>query len=89
MSNEEKINLQSVDPKKSDMAVKDILDNIEKGIYPVVRPFIMIYMNNNRNPLISKWFDFVFSEKGKEIIKKEGFIVKGDAYEWYTIAYKI
>ncbi len=31
MSNEEKINLQSVDPKKSDMAVKDILDNIEKG----------------------------------------------------------
>ncbi len=61
--------------------IEPTFDNIEKGIYPVVRPFIMIYMNNNRNPLISKWFDFVFSEKGKEIIKKEGFIVKGDAYE--------
>ena len=49
-------------------------ENIVNKTYVVQRPFIQIYLKNNTESVLKKWFEFVFSEKGKKIIKKEKFI---------------
>lgn len=51
--------------------------NILAGKYLLSRPFVMATMGDvsSQNELVQKWFEYVNSEKGKEIIKKVGLIV--------------
>ena len=51
--------------------------NILAGKYLLSRPFVMATKGDvsSQNELVQKWFEYVNSEKGKEIIKKVGLIV--------------
>ena len=51
--------------------------NILAGKYLLSRPFVMVTKGDvsSQNELVQKWFEYVNSEKGKEIIKKVGLIV--------------
>lgn len=51
--------------------------NILAGKYLLSRPFVMATKGDvsSQNALVQKWFEYVNSEKGKEIIKKVGLIV--------------
>lgn len=51
--------------------------NILAGKYLLSRPFVMATKGDvsSQNELVQKWFEYVNSEKGKEIIKKIGLIV--------------
>ncbi|GMB10927.1 MAG: phosphate ABC transporter substrate-binding protein PstS [Candidatus Improbicoccus devescovinae] len=50
------------------------LNSISKGMYKFYRPFIQIYLKNKHNYVLNKWFEFIKSEIGQEIIKKEKFV---------------
>lgn len=51
--------------------------NILAGKYLLSRPFVMATKGDlsSQNELVQKWFEYVNSEKGKQIIKKVGLIV--------------
>ena len=51
--------------------------NILAGKYLLSRPFVMATKGDvsSQDELVQKWFEYVNSEKGKEIIKKVGLIV--------------
>ena len=51
--------------------------NILAGKYLLSRPFVMATKGDvsSQNELVQKWFEYVNSKKGKEIIKKVGLIV--------------
>lgn len=51
--------------------------NILAGKYLLSRPFVMATKGDvsSQNELVQKWFEYVNSDKGKEIIKKVGLIV--------------
>ena len=46
-------------------------ENISNNSYPIKRPFIQIYNKKSNSNTIKLWFDFVKSEKGNLIIRKE------------------
>lgn len=59
--------------------------NIISGAYRLQRPFIEIFLQNSDNKLIKAWFDFIGSDSGKEIIRKEKFVavdIKIDGYDF-------
>ncbi|BED91643.1 MAG: phosphate ABC transporter substrate-binding protein PstS [Candidatus Improbicoccus pseudotrichonymphae] len=46
--------------------------NLKNRLYPIIRPFIQVY--NDNNYIIEKWFEFIKSDKAKEIIENEKLI---------------
>ena len=51
--------------------------NILAGQYILQRPFVMATKGdkNSQNDLVKKWFDYIESDEGKEIIKNAGLII--------------
>lgn len=52
-------------------------ENILAGQYILQRPFVMATKGdkNSQNDLVKKWFDYIESDEGKEIIKNAGLII--------------
>ncbi len=59
------VNIDGIEPSEQ---------NILDGLYSVSRPFIQIYKKNNNDDNIKKWFEFLTSSQGVEIIKREKLI---------------
>ncbi|MDO9464890.1 MAG: phosphate ABC transporter substrate-binding protein [bacterium] len=58
------------------LAVEDIqpsIETVQKGTYPISRPLFM-YTNGKPKGLAKDFMDFVLSEDGQEIVKKQGFV---------------
>ncbi|MDR2073945.1 MAG: phosphate ABC transporter substrate-binding protein [Oscillospiraceae bacterium] len=71
------VSLASVSGKTKSVKVDDAAcnrENIISGGYPVVRPFLQIFLKDFENVLFKKWFEFVNSEDGRTIINQENFI---------------
>lgn len=64
----EKVHLLAID------GVMPSEETVEKGEYPIVRPFYEIYRKGDENPLITAWFDFVASSEGEKIIQSQNFV---------------
>jgi phosphate transport system substrate-binding protein len=63
------------DEKKTPIiAVDGVLpsrETLNKGEYPLARPYVLVYLNKNaENPEIKKFLEFVLSKEGQEIVKK-------------------
>lgn len=74
------VSLDVVDDSVASVSVDSVEaneQNILAGKYLLSRPFVMATMGDvsSQNELVQKWFEYVNSEKGKEIIKKVGLIV--------------
>ena len=55
-------------------------EQILAGKYLLSRPFVMATKGDiaSQNELVKKWFEYVKSDKGKEIIKKVGLIIPNE-----------
>lgn len=74
------VSLDVVDDSVASVSVDSVEaneQNILAGKYLLSRPFVMATKGDvsSQNELVQKWFEYVNSEKGKEIIKKVGLIV--------------
>lgn len=74
------VSLDVVDDSVASVSVDSVEaneQNILAGKYLLSRPFVMATMGDvsSQNELVQKWFEYVNSEKGREIIKKVGLIV--------------
>lgn len=74
------VSLDVVDDSVASVSVDSVEaneQNILAGKYLLSRPFVMATMGDvsSQSELVKKWFEYVNSEKGKEIIKKVGLIV--------------
>ncbi|MFZ7132022.1 MAG: phosphate ABC transporter substrate-binding protein [Eubacteriales bacterium] len=49
-------------------------ENVTAGTYPVSRPFIMIYHEENLNESAQAFIDFIMSDEGQAIVEEEGAI---------------
>ncbi len=54
--------------------IKATNENIINNVYTLKRPFIQIYLKDTENIIIEKWFEFIRSEKGQQIISNQSFI---------------
>ena len=48
-------------------------ENIKNGSYPIIYQFYAVYRKDNDNENVQKLVDFLLSEKGQEIIDKNGY----------------
>lgn len=44
-------------------------ETIGDGTYKIQRPFVQIFKKDSDNELISAWFDYVYSDEGKEVLE--------------------
>lgn len=44
-------------------------DTIADGSYKIQRPFVQIFKKGSDNELISAWFDYVYSDEGKQVLE--------------------
>ena len=49
-------------------------ENIKNKNYLLIRPFLQIYIKNNNNEAMKTWFEYLNSERAKDIISKEKLI---------------
>jgi len=54
--------------------IKVTKENILAGKYTIVNDYALIYRHNNLTGLVKEFVDFVFSEKGREILSNNGII---------------
>lgn len=69
--------LFSVSDNLKALTVDNIAPNSESvlsGEYKISRPFIEIYNKNHKTQLIDLWFDFIFSDVGRNIIIQQGLV---------------
>lgn len=45
-------------------------DSLNKGEYPLARPYVLIYSNKPEDPNVTKFLDFALTKEGQEIVKK-------------------
>ncbi len=55
------------------------VDNVLSGKYPVSRPFMIVYHEENLSDAAKDFLDFITTDKAKEIIAEEGAIPLGNA----------
>ena len=55
------------------------VDNVLSGTYPVSRPFMIVYHEDNLSDAAKDFLDFITTDKAKEIIAEEGAIPLADA----------
>lgn len=45
-------------------------DTLNKGEYPLARPYVLIYSNKPEDPKVTKFLDFALTKEGQDIVKK-------------------
>lgn len=45
-------------------------ETLNKGEYPLARPYVLIYSNKPEDPNVTKFLDFALTKEGQEIVKK-------------------
>lgn len=53
--------------------IQPSIETVQKGTYPISRPLFM-YTNGKPKGLAKDFMDFVLSEDGQRIVRKQGFV---------------
>jgi len=67
---DESVRLLSLDGVEPDVG------NVEEGIYPLCRPFVMVTKGemSEQGGLVQAWFDYVYSGRGRDAVRKAGIV---------------
>lgn len=55
------------------------VENVENGSYKVVRPFNIVVKEDNTNPAITDFTNYIMSADGQAVVEEQGYIPVGEA----------
>ncbi|MDX5476450.1 MAG: substrate-binding domain-containing protein [Bacillaceae bacterium] len=54
--------------------VKPTIENIQNDTYPIISEFYAVTLEENKNPNIKPFIDWIVSNEGQELVKKTGYV---------------